>query len=62
MAGGEVAFVVAALCETVATAGDDGSELRKTLKSWLSGPVKNQLSADPEQRGRKVLLEQIALL
>lgn len=62
MAKGEAVFVVAALCETVASAGGEATEMSKTLKSWLGGDVKKQLAQDQEQRGRKVLLEQIASL
>lgn len=62
MAKEEAAFVVAALCETVIGAREEGKEARKTLKSWLGGDVKKTLVKDQEQRGRKVLLEQIASL
>ncbi|TCD66891.1 pumilio domain member 6 [Steccherinum ochraceum] len=62
MAKDETAFVVAALCETVIAAGDDASNVRKELQGWLAGDVQKALKKDPEQRGRKVLIEQIAAL
>ncbi|THH26885.1 hypothetical protein EUX98_g7302 [Antrodiella citrinella] len=62
MAKEEAAFVVAALCETVVSAGDEGAEARKALKSWLAGDVRKELAKDEQQRGRRVLLEQIASL
>ncbi|KAH8096828.1 ARM repeat-containing protein [Cristinia sonorae] len=62
MAQEEAAFVVAALCETVLASDQEGLPARKLLKSWLGGDVKQQLAKDSEQRGRKLLLEQIAAL
>lgn len=61
MAEEEAVFVVASLCETVVS-DEEGEDAKKTLRKWLGGAVKEELSANQEQRGRKVLLEQIARL
>ncbi|KAK7689468.1 hypothetical protein QCA50_007260 [Cerrena zonata] len=55
-------FVVASLCETIVAAGDDGSELKKTVKGWFGKDTRKGLDSDKERRGVATLLTQLAAL
>lgn len=62
MARDDGAFVVAALCATVAAAGDEADLLKATMREWFSKGVIEELESDKDRRGRGVLLAQLRAL
>ena len=62
MAKEDGSFIVSSLCETVVGAGEEGADVRKTLKGWFGKDVRKELEKERERRGVSTLLTQISAL
>ena len=58
---GNGAFVVAELCGAVMGEGGDLEELRREVKGWFGEGVLTKIESG-KAKGRKVLLEKVAVL
>ena len=58
---GNGAFVISALCEALVRGGEGCAEERKRVKEWFGGKVVKEVETG-EAKGKKVLVENLALL
>lgn len=58
---GDGAFVISALCEALVRGGEGCAEERKRIKEWFGGKAVKEIEAG-EAKGKKILVENLALL